>query len=395
MIAPAWKAMIETRMQSMIEQNRLREFKVIQAACQPKLTYQGKEMLNLSSNNYLGLANHPEIIAAIKEAAEHGAGATASRYIIGHDETCAQLEQEIAQFHQKEAALLFSNGYMANLGVLSALLQRGDAVFSDRLNHASIVDGIRLSGAKQYRYRHNDLDDLEKRLKQAEQDDIKRKLIVTDAVFSMDGDRAHLPELIQLKEKYGAALLIDEAHSGGVFSEEGQGLAHHLGLHSHVDLHMGTFGKAFGVYGAYIVGSEKWINYLMQTSRSLIYTTGLPPAIVGGIRKSLQLVRRATPLRHSLHQKSNYIRTQLQALGFQLGPTTTQIIPLWLGDEQTALTFSKRLEQEGIMVVAIRPPTVPKGTARLRLSVMANHDWNDLRHATEVITQIGQEMGVI
>jgi 8-amino-7-oxononanoate synthase len=395
MIAPAWSTMIDTRMQSIIEQNLQRKLKVIEAACQPKLIYQGNEMLNLSSNNYLGLASHPEIIAAIKEATKRGAGATASRYIIGHDETCAQLEQEIAQFHQKEAALLFANGYMANLGVLSALLQRGDAVFSDHLNHASIVDGIRLSGAKLYRYRHNDLDDLEKRLKKAEQAGIKRKLIVTDAVFSMDGDQAHLPELIHLKEKYGAALFVDEAHSGGVFSLEGQGLAHHLGLHSHIDLHMGTFGKAFGVYGAYVVGSVKWINYLIQTSRSLIYTTGLPPAIIGGIRKSLQLVRQAAPLRQSLHQKSSYIRKQLQSVGFQIGPSTTQIIPLWLGDEQIALAFSKRLEQEGIMVIAIRPPTVPKGTARLRLSVMANHDWSDLRYAVEVIAQIGQEMGVI
>ncbi|SFJ26391.1 8-amino-7-oxononanoate synthase [Thermoflavimicrobium dichotomicum] len=390
-----WNEMIQHRLQSFAEAGLKRELRPVRQVCQPVLVYQGKQLLNFSSNNYLGLAGHPEIIAAEKEAAERGAGGVASRLIIGHDEAIEELEYELARFQDKEAALVFANGYMANVGILSAFLGRHDAVFSDRLNHASIVDGIRLSGAVHYRYHHGDLNHLELQLKKAEQKGIKRRLIVTDSVFSMDGDVAPLKEIIFLKEKYGAALMIDEAHAGGVFGEEGQGMAHQLGIHGQVDLHMGTFSKAFGVYGAYIAGKKEWIQYLVHTCRSLIYTTALPPTVVGGIRKALKLVQNGNELRQMLAEKSQYVRRELREAGLDIGSSSTQIIPIVLGDERTTLAFSEKLLACGILSVAIRPPTVPKGSARIRLSIMANHEWDDLRKAVHVIKEIAKELEVI
>jgi 8-amino-7-oxononanoate synthase len=391
----SWEMMIHAKLASMAEEGLQRELRPIKDASQPILMYQGKELVNFSSNNYLGLAGHPQIIAAQQRSAEQGAGATASRLIIGHDEEMEELEEELASFHQHEAALVLANGYMANVGILSSFLGRHDAVFSDRLNHASIVDGIRLSRATHFRYRHGDLNHLEELLKKAKTKGIKRQLIVTDSVFSMDGDIAPLRDIVFLKQKYGTALLIDEAHAGGVFGKHGEGLAHELQISEQVDLHMGTFSKAYGVYGAYVLARKEWIQYLHHTCRSFIYTTALPPTVIGGIRQAIQLVKEGMNLRIDLSKKSQYFRDELVKAGFDIGGSTTQIIPVCIGDENTTLTFSRKLIERGIMSVAIRPPTVPKGTARLRFSLMANHQWENIQSALVAIKEIGKELEVI
>jgi 8-amino-7-oxononanoate synthase len=329
------------------------------------------------------------------EAAVQGAGATASRLIIGHSGETERLEAEIARFKGTEAALVFPSGYMANVGLLSALLTPRDAVFSDQWNHASIVDGIRLSGARSFRYRHNDLDHLEKLMKRADEKGFRRKLIVTDTVFSMDGDVAPLPGLVELKKRYGAALVVDEAHGGGVFGPHGEGMAHHLGVAAEVDLHMGTFSKAFGVYGAYVAGRKDWISYLVNRCRSFIYTTALPPALIAALRVSLVLVQAADGLRRALMEKSAMFRGQLKAWGILAGDSITPIVPLIVGESKRALEFSNKLAERGILAVAIRPPTVPEGTARLRFSLMANHEERDLRDTLATIRQLADEMGVI
>ncbi|SDY79822.1 8-amino-7-oxononanoate synthase [Thermoactinomyces sp. DSM 45892] len=392
-----WDQWIEEELGRRAEQDLTRELRVVTESSQPVCRREGKTLLNLSSNNYLGLAGHPQLAEAMGEAIERGvgAGSPSSRLIVGHEEETALLESELANWQKSEEALVFGNGYMANLGVLSALLGREDAVFSDRFNHASIVDGIRLSGATHYRYRHRDMDHLENHLKKADQKGIRRKVIVTDAVFSMDGDLAPLQEIVYLKERYGAALFVDEAHSVGVVGTQGRGLAHDLGIAEQVDLHMGTFSKAFGVYGAYVSGKREWIRYLIHTARSFIYTTALPPVMITAIRRSLQLVKQGALLRQYLMGKCRYFREELSQAGFRLTDSMTPIIPIVLGESSTTLQFSKRLVDCGVLAVAIRPPTVPKGEARIRFSLMASHRDGDVQEAIRKIGQIGHECKVI
>jgi 8-amino-7-oxononanoate synthase len=390
-----WDDWMEEKLKQLAAVDLQRELRPVACAAQPICQRDGKRMLNFSSYNYLGLAGHPQVIQAIAAAAQRGSGATSSRLMIGHDEETELLETELAAWKGTEAALVFSSGYMANLGVLSTFLGRNDVVFSDQLSHASMVDGIRLSGATSYRYRHNEMDHLEKLLQRAAAKGYRRKWIVTESVFSMDGDVAPLGEIVALKERYGAALFIDEAHGSGVFGPAGTGMAHQLGVADRIDLHMGTFSKAFGVYGAYVAGKRTWIRYLVHTCRPFIYTTALPPMVISAIRQSFSLVRTADDLRQSLQQKSASFREQLRAAGFQLADSTTHIIPLVVGPSATALSVSRKLSEQGILAVAIRPPTVPVGKARLRFSLMAHHREQDLQAALQRIIQVGTECGVI
>nr|WP_302104849.1 8-amino-7-oxononanoate synthase [Polycladomyces sp. WAk] len=382
------------RLARLEQEGRLRSLVPVARAVDPVLERDGRSLINFSSNNYLGLANHPELMEAARKGVQRGAGATASRLIVGHDEETERLEQEIAAFKGTEAALVFGSGYMANVGVLSALLQRGDAVFSDKWNHASIVDGIRLSGATLFRYRHQDMDHLEAQLRQAEKKGIRRKLIVTDTVFSMDGDVARLHDLVALKERYDAALMVDEAHGGGVFGSSGEGAAHHMGLADQVDLHMGTFSKAFGVVGAYVAGNRTWISYLVNTCRSFIYTTALPPVVIEMIRTSLRLVREAGDRRTALRQKAARFRNRLKMSGLNIGPSETQIVPLIVGDVHATVKLSQSLMESGVLAVPIRPPTVPEGTARLRFSLMATHTDEHLETAIAAIERAVRTGGV-
>ncbi|CAM4331886.1 8-amino-7-oxononanoate synthase [Paenibacillus tarimensis] len=341
-------------------------------------------LLDLSSNDYLGLAGHPAIAEAMREALlTGGTGAGASRLVTGNHPVFGQLEEAVAAWQGCDAALIFANGYMANAGVISAVAGRGDAVFSDRLNHASITDGIVLSRAEHVRYRHNDMEHLRALLEKHKH--ARRKLIVTDAVFSMDGDQAPLRELAELKREYGAMLMVDEAHSGGLYGQFGEGLCRAAGVQDMVDIHMGTFSKAFGVYGAYVCGSHTLIRWLVNKARPLIYSTALPPCLVAGVLKSLELVQTEHWRREQLSGSGRLFRSALREAGLAAGEGDSPIIPLILGGNAEALHVSTALEDEGIAAVAIRPPTVPEGTARIRFSLSAAHSREELTDAVKII----------
>jgi 8-amino-7-oxononanoate synthase len=348
------------------------------------VTEDGRRLLNLSSNDYLGLASHPAVIDAAARATRRGAGAGSARLVTGTDPAYRELERRLSDFQGTEAALVFGSGYLANLGTIAALVGRGDSVFSDRLNHASIVDGCRLSRATIHRYGHRELDELEAQLRHAGPG---RKLIVTESVFSMDGDVAPLEEIVELKERYGAALLVDEAHADGVFGPRGEGMAHELGVADGVDLHVGTFGKAFGAYGAYVAGREVWIRYLVNAARSFVFTTALPSATVGAVRAALDLVRDADEPRRKLLSNAESFRRRLSGLGVDTGASSTQIVPVLVGESETALDLGGALEAQGILAVPIRPPTVPAGAARLRFSVSALHSEDELAEAVEALAE--------
>ncbi|MFF2484668.1 8-amino-7-oxononanoate synthase [Paenibacillus sp. NPDC058071] len=355
----------------------------------------GRKLLNLSSNDYLGLSQHSAIIESMRESllAEGAAGSGASRLVTGNRASYGQLEEALAQWQNSEKALVFANGYMANTGVISALVGRGDVVFNDQFNHASIVDGIILSRAEHARYRHNDMEHLRALLHKHR--DKRRKLIVTDAVFSMDGDQARLHELVALKQEYDAMLMVDEAHSGGIYGVHGEGLCHTLGIEHEVDIHMGTFSKAFGLYGAYVSGSSLLIRWLLNKTRPLIYSTALPSSIVTGIAKALELVQTEHWRREQLLGSSRYFRSSLVKAGFKVSEGDSAIVPLIIGDNDTALRFSKALESEGISAVAIRPPTVPDGTARIRFSLSTAHTSKELTDAVSRICSVGLRLGVL
>jgi 8-amino-7-oxononanoate synthase len=354
----------------------------------------GRVLLNLASNDYLGLAQHSDIIESMREKLLiDGAGSGASRLVTGNGAPYGRLEEALAAWQKNEAALVFANGYMANSSVISALVGRGDVVFSDQFNHASIVDGVVLSREEHARYRHNDMEHLKVLLHKHRNK--RRKLIVTDAVFSMDGDHAHLRELVSLKSEHGAMLMVDEAHSGGIYGSSGEGLCQKLGLQNEVDVHMGTFSKAFGVYGAYVCGSQTLIRWLINKARALIYSTALPPSLIAGISTALTFVQTEHWRRERLHSSSRLFRSSLSEAGFNVAAGDTPIIPIIVGDNTTALRFSDLLEREGIAAVAIRPPTVPGGTARIRFSLSAAHTEQELIEAIGRIRRIGHQLGVI
>ncbi|MFD0617539.1 8-amino-7-oxononanoate synthase [Paenibacillus sp. GCM10027629] len=356
------------------------------------LERQGQRMLNLASNDYLGLASES---ADRSEPSNMNSlsGAGASRLVTGNDPIYEQFEQEFAAFKGTERCLLFSSGYMANMGIIPALVGRHDCVFSDRLNHASIVDGILLSRAEHVRYRHRDLNQLESQLKKAPKE--SRKLIVTDTIFSMDGTLAPLHDLVTLKDRYGAMLMVDEAHSGGIYGSEGQGLVHAMGLQDHVEVQMGTFSKAYGGCGAYVAGDAILIQFLLNRARTFIYNTALPPMVIYAVRANWLRARQESWRRKALLARTQQFRTALQAAGFDTGASESQIIPLMIGDNAQAIAYSEALQSKGIAAVAIRPPTVPQGTSRIRFTLMATHKEQDLDWAAHCMIELGQQMELI
>ncbi len=354
----------------------------------------GRVLLNLSSNDYLGLAQDPRLIQAARDAAARwGVGAGASRLVTGHLALHEAVEAKVAQLKGTEAAVIFSTGYMTNLGAISALVGPGDVVFCDRLNHASIYDGIRLSGAELRRFPHRDLDRLERLLKEAPAG--KTRLIVTDTVFSVDGDLAPLHELVELKEKYGAILMIDEAHATGVLGNRGAGLAEALGLTARVEVHMGTFSKALGSLGGYVAGDRRLIDYLHNKARAFIYSTALPPPVLGAIDRALEIVAAEPERRQHLLEQAEHFRRGLTQAGFNTLESETQILPVLVGDNARTLEFAARLREEGLMAVALRPPTVPPGKARVRFSLSAAHSSRELAQAREAIIRVGRQMGLV
>jgi 8-amino-7-oxononanoate synthase len=353
----------------------------------------GQVLLNLSSNDYLGLAQDPRLIAGAQTAAARwGVGAGASRLVVGHLALHGEVETELAAFKGTEAAVIFSTGYMANVGTIAALMGPGDIIYSDRLNHASIMDGIKLSGAALQRFPHRDLNRLEKSLQQAAPG--KRRLIISDSVFSVDGDLAPLRELVELKERYGAWLMIDEAHATGVLGPGGAGLAQALDLTARVDIHMGTFSKALGSLGGYVAGERRLIDYLHNRARSFIYSTALPPPVLGAIQAALRIVRQEPERRQNLLKNAAVFRQGLQTAGFDILGSETQIIPALVGKNEATLKFAAALRERGLMAVALRPPTVPPGKARVRFSLSAAHQTEDLARVLEIIVKTGREMGL-
>jgi 8-amino-7-oxononanoate synthase len=362
------------------EQQRYRQRRTSQSPQNAHVVVDGSSYLAFASNDYLGLANHPQVISALQQAAEDsGVGSGASHLVHGHTHHHHSLEQALARFTGRERALLFSTGYMANMGVISALAGRGDRVYQDRLNHASLLDAAIVSRAKMIRYRHNDIAQLEGLLA-ADTDTetgietTKRKLVVVDGVFSMDGDIAPLPELAALCQRYHAQLMVDDAHGFGVLGKNGGGCVEHFQLSSEqVPILVGTLGKSFGTFGAFVAGSEALIETLIQFARPYIYTTALPPAIAAASQASLDLLQNDFPRRETLHHSINYFRQGATTLGLPLMESVTAIQPIVLGDDSAVLKAANFLRDNGVLVGAIRPPTVPEGTGRLRITLNANH----------------------
>ena len=358
-----------------------------------KFTMDGRTVLNLSSNDYLNLANDPRVKQAAVEAVDQlGCGATASRLMSGHLDLHEAAEAELAQFLGTEAALVFGSGFLTNVGVLTALLGRNDVCFADRLNHASLIDGMRLSGVQWHRYQHKDLDHLRGLLERTPVQG--RRVIVTDSVFSMDGDIAPLEGIAGLAARYEAVLVVDEAHAVGVLGASGAGLCRSRDAHVRPDIVIGTFSKAFGGYGGFAGCSERMRAFLINRARSFIYSTGLPPACLGAARGALAIIRDDDSLGPRLMARTRAFRKRLAADGLTVPEVESQILPVHVGENRTALEFSRALWDEGILATAVRPPTVPAGTARLRLSVTLAHDDDDLARVAEHMAGLARKGGL-
>lgn len=374
---------MDDALRSALEERRAQQLyrsrKTIESAQGVEVIVDGKKYLNFCSNDYLGLANHPSIINAFKNTAdEFGVGSGASHLVCGHSKIHHELEEKLAEFTGRERALLFSTGYMANLGVITALLDKGDFIFEDKLNHASLIDAGLLSGARFQRFLHNDIDNLRSRIERVESG---RKLICVDGVFSMDGDLAPLTELAQLAQQNDAWLMVDDAHGFGVLGESGAGCAEHFNLdQNQLPILMGTLGKACGSFGAFVAGSETLIETLIQFARPYIYTTALPPAVAAATLQSLKIIREESWRREHLQKLIARFRSGAHQLNLPLMNSTSAIQPLLVGkgdkdvgDAARALVLSEKLAARGFWISAIRPPTVPVGTARLRITLSAAH----------------------
>jgi 8-amino-7-oxononanoate synthase len=377
---------IEERLQEIRDRGLYREMRMISGPQGPRVLLDGRPVLLLCSNNYLGLADHPRVREAAAEAAmRYGAGSGASRLISGNMTIHRRLEEQLCEFERSEACVLMGSGYLANAGVISALAREGDVVFSDALNHASIVDGCRLARAETFVYDHSDVDHLEWGLRQAEG---RGSLIVTDGVFSMDGDVAPLPEIVELAQRYDARVMVDEAHGTGCVGPDGRGAVADAGVEGEVDVVVGTLGKALGSYGAYVICDSPMAKLLVNSARTLIFSTALPPPAVAAALASLDLLRSQPRRVDKLQRNAQVLRDALRERGVECGDSETQIVPLIVGDANAAVRASERALEQGVFAQAIRPPTVPEGSSRLRLAVMASHTKTELRDAAETLSKV-------
>jgi 8-amino-7-oxononanoate synthase len=369
-----------------------RRLRLVEGAQGPRVTLDGADVLLLCSNNYLGLAEHPRVREAAAESAMRwGAGSGASRLISGNMTPHALLEERLAAFKGAQSALLFGSGYLANAGTIAALAGRGEVVLSDELNHASIIDGCRLSRAERFVYRHCDTEHLEWGLRKAGD---RASLIVTDGVFSMDGDIAPLTELLGLARRHRCRLLVDEAHATGAVGPGGRGSVAEAGLASEVDVVVGTLGKALGSYGAYVCASHEITELLVNAARPFIFSTGLPPPSVGAASTALEILASEPQRVERLRHNADALRSELRAAGLDPGDSETQILPIVVGEASMATALCERALERGAFAQAIRPPTVPEGTSRLRLTVMATHRSRELRRAARTIAAAARELGL-
>ncbi|MCD6449646.1 MAG: glycine C-acetyltransferase [Thermotogaceae bacterium] len=360
------------------------------------LEIEGKRVLNLCSNNYLGFANEPRLKeAAIKAVEKWGVGPGAVRTIAGTLKIHEELENALAEFKRVEAALFFQTGFISNQAVIPTIIGERDAIFSDELNHASIIDGIRLTKAKRFIYKHNDVEDLKAKLEEASKENFRRKLIITDGVFSMDGDLAPLPGIVELAEKYNAMVMVDDAHGEGVLGEAGRGIVDHFKLHGRVDIEIGTLSKAFGVVGGYVAGRKELIEYLKQRSRPFLFSTPLSPADTAASLEAVKILMESGERVERLWDNAKYFKEKMNELGFDTGHSQTPITPVMLYDAKLATEFSRKLFEEGVFAQAIGYPTVPKGKARIRVMISAVHTKEDLDFAIEKFAKVGKELNVI
>jgi len=372
-----------------------RKLPVLEGANEAEVILNGKKVINLSSNNYLGLANNERLKKAAIEAVEKfGAGSGAVRPIIGNMTIHEELEVKLAEFKKEEAVMVFQSGFNCNAGVIQAITNKGDLIISDELNHASIIDGVKLSKADKAVFKHSDMKDLERVLRE-KRDNYENVLIITDGVFSMDGDVAKLPEIVELAEKYSALTYVDDAHGSGVLGDGGRGTVDHFKLHGRIDFSIGTLSKAIGVIGGYVAGSSVMKEWLLHRGRPFLFSTSLPPAAVGAIIESVNILMESDELTKKLWSNAEFFKEKLGSLGYNTGHSQTPITPVIIGDEAKTVEFSKKLMENGVFASPIVFPTVPVGTGRVRCMVTAGHTEEQLLRAVSIFEKIGKEMELI
>ncbi|MDD2202196.1 MAG: glycine C-acetyltransferase [Firmicutes bacterium] len=381
-------------LESLHKQNLFNVIRTIEGPQGGWILVDGKKVLNLCSNNYLGFADHPELKSAAKKSIDdYGVGPGAVRSIAGTQTIHLELERKLAEFKHAEDCIVLQGGFVANLAVVPAITGDGDIIFSDELNHASIIDGCRLSKAKVVRYAHNNVEDLRKKILE-HKDSARRMLVITDGVFSMDGDIAPLPEIVKVADEFGVMVMVDDAHGEGVLGDSGRGIVDHFNLQGKVEIEVGTLSKAFGVMGGFITGPKILIDYLKQKGRPFLFSTGLTPADTAAAMAAVDVLMESDELVRKLWDNAAYFQKGLKEAGFDIGKTETPITPVMLGEEGTAVKFSKRLFEKGIFAQSIVFPTVAKGKARIRCMLSASHEREDLDFALKTFTEVAKEMGV-
>ncbi|HUK14102.1 MAG TPA: aminotransferase class I/II-fold pyridoxal phosphate-dependent enzyme [Thermoanaerobaculaceae bacterium] len=369
-------------------------FRTISSAQDPVVTMDGRPVVMLGSNNYLGLTNHPEVKKAAQEAvAKYGTGCAGSRFLNGTLDIHVKLEDKLAAFMCKPAAVTFSTGFQVNLGAISCLVERGDVVYLDKLDHACIIDGARLGFGSVVKFNHNDMADLCRRLEV--HDSRKASLIVVDGVFSMEGDIVDLPKLVDVAKLHGSRVMVDDAHGIGVLGEHGRGTAEHFGLEDSVDLVMGTFSKSLASVGGFIAGEERVINWIKHRARSMIFSAAPPPASVASVLKAVEIIEREPERRQRLWENTRFMAEGLKNLGFDTGESASPVIPVLAGEDQLAFIMAKRLQEEGVFVNPIVSPATPPGRALLRTSYMATHTREHLERALDAFAVVGREVGIV
>ncbi|HPG42809.1 MAG TPA: glycine C-acetyltransferase [Acholeplasmataceae bacterium] len=388
-------ASIESKVQSLKDQGTYRILPVNEGPCEAIIKLNGHDVINLSSNNYLGFANHPRLKKAAMDAIEtYGVGAGAVRTIVGNMDIHEKLDQKIANFKHEEAALVFQSGFACNAGVIQAITDEKDLIISDELNHASIIDGVRLSKASRAVFKHSDMADLERVLKE-KRDQFDNVLIITDGVFSMDGDIAKLPEIVKLAKAYRAMTYVDDAHGSGVLGRSGRGTVDHFNLHGQVDFIIGTLSKAIGVVGGYVCGSKASKEWLLHRGRPLLFSTAMMPSAAAAIIEAFNMLEETTEFTDRLWDNAKYFKQALVQKGFNIGHSETPITPIMIGDEAKTMAFSKELLRRGVYVSGIVFPTVPKGKGRIRCMVSALHTKEMLQKAVDIIFETAKDMAIL
>ena len=385
---------LTAEIQSLKEQGLFINIRTIESAVGAWIQVDGKRVLNLCTNNYLGFANHPQLKDAAKAAIDrYGVGPAAVRSIAGTQTLHRELERKLAAFKGVEDVISVQSGLLANQAVIPTITTADDVIFSDELNHASIIDGTRLSKAKVVRYKHNDVADLEAKLKS--EPVTRNRLIITDGVFSMDGDVAPMKEIVEVAEKYDAMTMADDAHGEGVLGRAGRGVADHFGLHGRVDIEIGTLSKAFGVVGGYIAGKKAIVDYLRQRARPFLFSSAVTPADIAACIAAVDILAESGELVEKLWANTKYFKDKMKAFGFDLGQSVTPITPVMIGDTHKARALSQKLFEHSVFTMAIGFPTVPKGKERLRVMISATHSTEDLDFAVQAFEKVGKEVGVI